>query len=60
QFGEKSGRKFLNNNFQRLLLHISSQNLGMDDEKEILEETLETWKGNIPQIDDILILGIKI
>lgn len=61
QFGGPSGRKFLKNNFQRLLLHIAKQNLPMQTESEILEETLEQWRGDIhPQIDDILILGLKI
>jgi len=61
QFGGVSGRKFLKNNFQRLLVHISNQNLTMLEEQEILEETLAQWKGaEHPQIDDILILGLKI
>ncbi len=60
QFGAETGRKFLKNSFQRLLIQISRKNLSMEEEKVILEETHLAWKGNVPQIDDILILGLKI
>ncbi len=60
QFGGESGRKFLRNNFQRLLIHLSNQPLTMLEEQEIIEETFTEWRGNNPQIDDILILGLKI
>ncbi|NJO89795.1 MAG: serine/threonine-protein phosphatase [Chloroflexia bacterium] len=61
QFGGESGRKFLKKNFQRLLLHVSMQNLPMQKESEILEQTLDEWRGKQhPQIDDVLILGLKI
>jgi hypothetical protein len=61
QFGGETGRKFLKRNFQRLLKHIASQELPLQQEGEILEETLEQWRGGVhPQIDDVLILGIKI
>jgi serine phosphatase RsbU (regulator of sigma subunit) len=61
QFGGDAGRKFLKRNFQRLLLFISEKNLNMEEEKEILEEAFQQWKGDKhPQIDDILVLGIRI
>jgi serine phosphatase RsbU (regulator of sigma subunit) len=60
QFGGELGRKFLKRNFQRLLLYISQQNLSMEEEKDVLEEAFLEWKGEHPQIDDILVLGIKI
>jgi len=61
QFGGESGRKFLKKNFQRLLLHIANQDLPMQTESEILEETLDQWRGEKhPQIDDVLIVGVKI
>ena len=61
QFGGDIGRKFLKRNFQRLLQYISEQNMEMEDEKAILEEAFQHWKGTKhPQIDDILVLGIKI
>ena len=32
----------------------------MDEQKEILLSTIEGWKGDLEQVDDILIIGIKI
>ena len=61
QFGGNSGRKFLKKNFQRLLSHVAAQNLPMETEKELLNETFEMWRGEKhPQVDDVLILGLKI
>ncbi len=61
QFGGKKGRKFLKKNFQRLLLHIAKEDLPMEEEKEVLSIAFHEWKGkNHPQIDDILVLGMKI
>jgi len=58
QFGGEYGRKFLSRNFKALLSEIS--NLSLNDQKEILFETLKMWKGKRDQLDDILIVGLKI
>jgi serine phosphatase RsbU (regulator of sigma subunit) len=58
QFGGPDGRKFMKKNFKRLILEI--QDLPMDKQKETLEKNMMVWIGNSPQIDDILILGIRI
>jgi len=57
QFGGPLGKKFMSRNFKRLLLDI--QDLPMRKQKEKLQEELTLWMGNISQIDDILVLGIK-
>ncbi len=58
QFGGTKNRKFLNRNFRNLLIEIND--LPMKEQKEVLTETLESWQGNIPQVDDILVIGLKI
>lgn len=58
QFGGTEKRKFMSRNFRELLLQISKYD--MPQQKEILEEGLQKWKGNIHQTDDILVIGIKI
>jgi serine phosphatase RsbU (regulator of sigma subunit) len=58
QFGGAHGRKFMKKSFKRLILEI--QDYSMDKQKEILDNNLNEWKGNSPQIDDILVMGIKI
>jgi len=32
----------------------------MNEQKEILNKTIEEWKGDFEQIDDVVMLGIKI
>lgn len=58
QFGGKRGKKFKYKQFQELLLSI--QNNSLNKQKEILEEAIENWKGNLEQVDDICVVGIKI
>lgn len=58
QFGEENNRKFMSKNFRKLLHEISD--LELDEQKNMLNESLEFWKGNLHQTDDILVIGIKI
>ncbi len=58
QFGGKNGRKFLATRFKKLLLNI--QNKDMIQQRITLENTFYSWKKDIMQIDDILIIGIEI
>ena len=54
----KNGKKFMTKSFKELLLEI--QNQSMAEQKEILERKLSDWMGNEPQVDDILVIGIRI
>ncbi|HEY8401226.1 MAG TPA: tetratricopeptide repeat protein [Cytophagaceae bacterium] len=59
QFGGESGKKFMYKNFKELLLKIHEK--PMPEQKEILDETIEAWKGTThKQIDDILVIGFRI
>jgi len=58
QFGGEHNRKFMKKNLKNLLLNISTKE--MKEQKEELENQLIKWQNNIKQIDDIIILGIKI
>ncbi len=57
QMGGPKGKKFMTKKFKELLLRIQAE--PMITQKEILEKTLEDWKQNVQQIDDILVFGIK-
>ncbi len=39
---------------------LNNCHLPMDKQKEVLETSLAEWKSNIEQIDDILVMGIKL
>lgn len=58
QFGGPKGKKFMSKNFKRLLQEI--KDLKAEKQRAILEETLNDWRGNFEQIDDILILGFEV
>lgn len=57
QFNGVTGKKFMKKNFKKLILDI--QDYPMSRQKEILEERLKSWMGSSPQIDDILVVGLK-
>jgi serine phosphatase RsbU (regulator of sigma subunit) len=58
QFGGPENKKFMFKRFEEMLLEISNQS--MERQKEILKTRLAEWKGNNEQVDDILVIGIKV
>ena len=58
QFGGASGKKLLSKNFKELLAGI--QNLSMNEQEKNLTEYFTKWKGETMQVDDILVLGIRL
>ncbi len=57
QFGGPSGKKFKYRQFKELLLEIHQKPL--EDQREILVTALGDWKGELEQVDDILILAVR-
>ncbi|HET6992259.1 MAG TPA: SpoIIE family protein phosphatase, partial [Bacteroidia bacterium] len=57
QFGGPKGKKFKYRQISDKL--VSIQEKSMNQQKAILAETLENWKGNLEQVDDICIIGIR-
>ncbi len=58
QFGGKKGKKFKAKAFRSLLKSI--QNRPMDEQKLLMEEAFENWKGELEQLDDVCIIGVRI
>lgn len=58
QFGGPKNQKYKSRPFKELLLTI--QDKTMIEQKEILDSTIEEWKGDYEQIDDILVIGIRL
>jgi len=58
QFGGPENKKFMFRRFEQLLKDIS--HLPAGEQKERLKTTLSDWKGENEQVDDILVIGIKI
>ncbi len=58
QFGGPSGKKFKYVKLKELLTEISKKD--MDSQLRITNEKFEEWKGELEQVDDMCILGIKL
>jgi len=58
QLGGEERKTFRAERFRRLLLDIHK--LPMEDQKAALNKKIEEWKGKVDQIDDILIVGIRL
>jgi serine phosphatase RsbU (regulator of sigma subunit) len=58
QLGGGSRKTFRSRRFRELLLKIQEES--MEKQKMILAEKLNEWRGEIEQIDDILVIGMRI
>lgn len=58
QFGGSKGKKFKYNQFKDLL--IANAHLNMDEQYNALNKAFMSWKGSQEQVDDVLVIGIKI
>ncbi len=58
QFGKVTSRKFMSKTFKNLLLYINNKK--MSEQNNIIDKTLIEWKKDLEQIDDILVMGMKI
>jgi ligand-binding sensor domain-containing protein/serine phosphatase RsbU (regulator of sigma subunit) len=58
QFGGRKNRKFKAGNFKSLLSSIYKKD--MNEQKELLEQEFNQWKGSKEQTDDVLVMGIRI
>ena len=58
QFGGPTGKKFMSKKLRELLIEIS--HLPMKEQKRFLEKTFADWVGNMEQVDDVTIIGIRV
>jgi serine phosphatase RsbU (regulator of sigma subunit) len=58
QFGGEKGKKFKAQAFRELLLTVQDKN--MEQQKQIINDIFENWKGNLDQIDDVCVIGVRI
>ncbi len=57
QFGGERGKKYKNANFKKLLLSIADK--PMDEQKNLINTEFEQWKGNLEQLDDVCVIGVR-
>lgn len=58
QIGGQFNKRFRANRFHELLLQIKDKK--MVDQKDAIEKVYEDWKGHNEQMDDIMIIGLRI
>ena len=58
QFGGPEKKKYSSTQFKNLLL--SHQEKPMEEQFILLNESLQNWQGDVKQLDDICVLGVKV
>lgn len=58
QFGGEKGKKFKSKPFKELLVSLYEQ--PMDSQSKTIMQTFEHWKGNLEQVDDVCIIGVRV
>lgn len=57
QFGGINGKKFMHKQFKEIL--TKNAQLPFAKQKTALSNTINSWKGTLEQVDDILVIGVK-
>jgi serine phosphatase RsbU (regulator of sigma subunit) len=57
QFGGPEGKKYKYRRFRHLLLTIHK--LPLEVQRDLLQKSIMEWKGELDQVDDILVIGFK-
>ena len=58
QFGGPKGKKLKAKAFREMLLRI--QKLSMEEQKQTIDREFEAWKGDLEQIDDVCVIGVRV
>ena len=58
QFGGRDGKKFKYKQLRDILSSVASLPCG--EQKRVLETRFSEWKGSHEQVDDVLVIGIRI
>lgn len=58
QFGGPKGKKFKYKQLKELL--VSIQHLDLAAQEKIVKEQFTNWKGNLEQVDDVCLIGIRV
>lgn len=58
QFGGSKNKKFMTKQLKQFFVDIN--NFSMPQQQQMLDDKLLQWKGNLAQVDDVLVMGIKI
>jgi len=58
QFGGEKGKKFKARSMRKLFL--SMQDLSMQEQKIRIHKVFENWRGELEQVDDVCVIGLRV
>lgn len=58
QFGGPEGKKFKHKNLRDVFQEVAK--LPVNKQKEIIANRFDDWKGELEQVDDVLIIGVRV
>ncbi|HXP50149.1 MAG TPA: SpoIIE family protein phosphatase, partial [Bacteroidia bacterium] len=58
QFGGEKGKKLMHKQLKQILTTVAQ--VEITTQKNLLARAFEEWKGNLEQIDDVLVIGIQL
>ena len=58
QFGGDKGKKFMIKNLRKIL--YANSHLPMQEQELLLKDTFVNWLGQLEQIDDVTVIGVKV
>jgi serine phosphatase RsbU (regulator of sigma subunit) len=58
QFGGPAGKKFMRKQFRQLLIEVNS--LSMDEQLVAIQKRFDDWRGEQEQVDDVLVIGVRV
>ena len=58
QYGGEKRKKFKSRNFKKLLLSVQAES--MENQRKLIEEAFNNWRGSHEQIDDVCVMGVRL
>ena len=58
QFGGEKGKKFKASNLKSFLISINNES--MEDQKRLVDNAFEAWRGKLEQVDDVCMIGVRV
>ena len=58
QFGGKRGKKFGPKRLRNLLESVYEKSVA--EQEKLVEQAIEDWKGDLEQVDDIVLIGLRV
>ena len=58
QFGGQTGKKLMTKKFKKILLEVQGKT--MKEQEKHLDNFIENWKAGREQVDDILVIGVRL